>query len=144
MEKNPRHQHPQASLTCCREEPGGPAGRQTVREPAESQKSMGYIRKSTANWLKQVILPFCSALVRHIWSAMPNSGLSSMRDMELLEQVQWKVIGMNKGLEHPSYEVRLRELSLFSLKKRPLKRDIIYVCAELKNMFTHYTIGALK
>ncbi|TRZ17395.1 hypothetical protein HGM15179_009698 [Zosterops borbonicus] len=81
---------------------------------------------------------------RQIWNAMPNSGLSSMRDMEPQEQVQWEMAKLTKGLEHLFYEDRLRELGLLSLEKRQLKSDIISACAELKNMFTHYTIGALK
>ena len=41
-----------------------------------------------------------------------------MEDVELLVQVERKVIRMNKGLEHLSYEERLRKLSLFSLGNR--------------------------
>jgi len=46
------------------------------------------------------------------------------KDEELLERVQWRAKRMMRGLKYLSYEERLRELGLCSMKERRLRGDL--------------------
>ncbi|KAK4828640.1 hypothetical protein QYF61_000288 [Mycteria americana] len=56
---------------------------QCVLAAKKANSTLGCIRRSIASRLKEVILALSSALVRHIWTAVSNSGLPNMRDMDL-------------------------------------------------------------
>ena len=73
----------------------------------------GSIKSSVASRLREVILPLCSAFVRHyleyfvqLWSPQYK------KDMDLLEQVQRRTMKMIRGLERLFSEERLGRVGI--------------------------------
>ncbi|KFQ87960.1 hypothetical protein N337_10121, partial [Phoenicopterus ruber ruber] len=102
---------------------------------------LGCMKRSVASRLREVILALCSTLGRpHLGYCVQLCGPQHKKDMDLLDRVR-RI--MMRGLEHLSYEDRLRELGLLSLEKRRLQGDLLAAFQYLKEAYEKVGEGLL-
>ena len=99
---------------------------------------LGSIRRGVAIREREGIVSFYYAFMRtQLEYCVQVWGPQHRRDVELFEWAQRRAMKMIRGLEHLSYEDRLKELDLFSLEKRRLWGEFTVAFQYLKGIFKH-------
>lgn len=102
--------------------------KQCLQARNKANKMLGIINRNVSYKSKEVITKLYSSYVRpHIEYCAQAWSQHSVGDLDLLESVQRRATRLIPSLEGMSYEERLKELNMFSVRRRFLRGDLIHV-----------------
>lgn len=99
----------------------------------KANRALGFIKINFTYKSKDIIIPLYKSIVRpHLEYAVQFWSPYLVKDINKLESVQRRATKLVPSLRGKSYQERLKELNLFSLKKRRLRGQLIECFKTLK------------
>lgn len=99
-----------------KERPDGPGGYPPSSTAKKAHSIPGWVRKSFTSRPREIILPLCSVLMRHIYVLGQGQDPPAQERNALLEKVRCKTVETMKLLEHLWHDLRMRKLGDFQLE----------------------------